>query len=232
MRCKNCGTENDDNRYICENCGSPLYDEEDFNDAPSNKKSVGEDEVLDLGITPDTVEDDGKASGTEKKSVIVIAILAVVLIAIIASVIVVAQSKSSSKETTSETFISTTLSTTEKKQTTAKETTTQTTTAATTTTTTETTTAKPEEWSIKLISKGGGTVKGSGTYKDGDNVTIVATPDSGYEFDGWYSNGIKISSTTRYSFTATENVSISAVFNPVVTTPDDTDNESLEGGLE
>ena len=30
MRCKNCGTENDDNRYICENCGSPLYDEDNI----------------------------------------------------------------------------------------------------------------------------------------------------------------------------------------------------------
>ena len=29
MRCKNCGSENDDNLYICQNCGSPLYDESD-----------------------------------------------------------------------------------------------------------------------------------------------------------------------------------------------------------
>ena len=27
MRCKNCGFENEDGRYICQNCGSPLYDE-------------------------------------------------------------------------------------------------------------------------------------------------------------------------------------------------------------
>lgn len=33
MRCKNCGSENDDNLYICQNCGSPLYDEDDENDA-------------------------------------------------------------------------------------------------------------------------------------------------------------------------------------------------------
>ncbi|MDE6659485.1 MAG: zinc-ribbon domain-containing protein, partial [Eubacterium sp.] len=25
MRCKNCGSENEDGRYICQNCGSPLY---------------------------------------------------------------------------------------------------------------------------------------------------------------------------------------------------------------
>ena len=33
MRCKNCGSENDDNLYICQNCGSPLYDENDENEA-------------------------------------------------------------------------------------------------------------------------------------------------------------------------------------------------------
>ena len=33
MRCKNCGADNDDNRYICEVCGSPLYDENDFDNA-------------------------------------------------------------------------------------------------------------------------------------------------------------------------------------------------------
>ena len=30
MRCKNCGADNDDNRYICEVCGSPLYDESEM----------------------------------------------------------------------------------------------------------------------------------------------------------------------------------------------------------
>ena len=33
MRCKNCGADNNDNRYICEVCGSPLYDESDFDNA-------------------------------------------------------------------------------------------------------------------------------------------------------------------------------------------------------
>ena len=43
MRCKNCGSENEDNLYICQNCGSPLYDEDD-----------GENEVVyddDMGKT-------------------------------------------------------------------------------------------------------------------------------------------------------------------------------------
>lgn len=36
MRCKNCGADNDDNRYICEVCGSPLYDEDDFDNAAND----------------------------------------------------------------------------------------------------------------------------------------------------------------------------------------------------
>ena len=33
MRCKNCGSENEENLYICQNCGSPLYDEEPIEEA-------------------------------------------------------------------------------------------------------------------------------------------------------------------------------------------------------
>lgn len=241
MRCKNCGTENDDNRYICENCGSPLYDENDFDTLTEDNvqhtqsfSRVTEQDSLDLGVTPEMHEynynNEKPAEGktAEKKSVIVIAILAVVLIAIIASVIVVAKTKSAeNKETTESTSISTTMSTTNErttKETTTEETTTEPTTEATT---------KEESYSIKLVSKGGGTVSGAGDYKDGDNVTIVATPDDGYQFDGWYSNGSKISSTQKYSFTATENTSISAVFSVVTTTaPADNPAEDLNGGLD
>ncbi len=231
MRCKNCGAENDDNRYICENCGSPLYDEEDFNDEPVGSEDTAEEEqAVNNGSQDGTDEDDKEKSPAEKKSIIVIAILVVVLIAVIASVIVVAHSKSSDDE---ETTISTTVSTTEEEESTTKSTTTKKTTTTTTTeaTTTTTTTVQVQEWSVKVTSKGGGIVSGAGTYEDGENVTIVATPDDGYEFEGWYSNGTKISSTQSYSFTATENVSISAVFNPVETT-EATESEDLDGGVE
>lgn len=236
MRCKNCGSENDDNRYICENCGSPLYDEQDFNNNQGHNQNtqtfntVGFDESLDLGYTPEPSKSsqNNTAKAAEKKSVIVIAILAVVLIAIIASVIVVAQTRARNEEsTTKNTTISTTASTT-KHTASTKPTTTERTTESTTESTTKT-----EEWSIKLVSKGGGTVEGGGTYKDGDNVTIYATPDIDYEFDGWYSNGVKLSSSQQYSFTAVENTSISAVFYPIETQPSTTEEaESLDGGME
>lgn len=215
MRCKNCGTDNDDNRYICENCGSPLYDEESINSDNTEKtqafKPVSDNDKLDLGYTPEIEENDNthQKKNDDKKSIIVIAILAVVLIAVIASVIVIAQGKKDAEITTTE---STTITTTQAENTTQKQTTTKPTTTKATTTTTTTTTTELTTYSIKLVSKGGGTVDGSGTYQDGENVTIIATADEGYVFDGWYSNGEKISSTERYSFTATESISISAVF--------------------
>ena len=203
MRCKNCGTENDDKRYICENCGSPLYDEEDFSTPVPEEQAQPYDAVNSNNNTLPPVDNNSKNENklAEKKSIIVIAILVVLLVAIIASVAVVASTKNkndvsaSSTSSTSQT-LSAQQSTTKKRtteRTTEKETTTE-------STTTTTTTTKQQNWSIKLVSHGGGTVDGSGSYKDGDNVTITATPDDGYEFDGWYSNGTKISSTMRHPF--------------------------------
>ena len=46
-----------------------------------------------------------------------------------------------------------------------------------------------------------GTVSGtSGVIRSGTNVTIVATPNSGYRFVGWYSGETLISSNANYSF--------------------------------
>lgn len=238
MRCKNCGTENDDNRYICENCGSPLYDENEI--AQSNDNGA----TMTFGAIKDKEDEPARKNGigkepqkkpSDNKNIIVIAILAVVLIAIIASVIIISQGKSKDRETTASTE-STTASTTvqEPGQYTdyTTERTTEKTTKETTTkkeTTTTTTTAPPVTYSVKLISQGGGTVDGSGTYTEGENVTIVATPDESYEFDGWYSGGKKLSSSTTYSFTASKNVSISAVFNEI-TTADNVEN--VEGELD
>lgn len=249
MRCKNCGAENDDSRYICEVCGSPLYDEESiepddsektqtfsavkggeynndgYNNSNNNYNSNNTDNNSPApqkhgGNRND--EPDGKAA--EKKSIIVIAILAVILIAIIASVVVVASNKSKSNtEETELTKYSTTAgsSTT----TTARETT-----EATTETTTEKTTEKTTQtlWIINTSSSGGGETTGDGTYENGKKVTLVATPDSGYTFDGWYSDGVKVSSKKKYTFTANENASFSAVFTAETSAEQDTSTSSGE----
>lgn len=49
----------------------------------------------------------------------------------------------------------------------------------------------------------GGTVTGNGIYNYGDTVTLTATPDEGYVFDGWYENDTKIvDADETYSFIA------------------------------
>ena len=109
MRCKNCGADNDDNRYICEVCGSPLYDESDFDNAngidddrtqtfkavnePNNQVQNRNDNYNNNDYDKENQynnqknnESEKKNKGAEKKSIIIIAVLAVILIAIIASV--------------------------------------------------------------------------------------------------------------------------------------------------
>ena len=114
MRCKNCGADNDDNRYICEVCGSPLYDESDFDNAngidddrtqtfkavnePNNQVQNRNDNYNDYDKenqynNQKNNESENKHKGAEKKSIIVIAVLAVILIAIIASVAAIAHNK-------------------------------------------------------------------------------------------------------------------------------------------
>lgn len=244
MRCKNCGTYNDDNRYICETCGSPLYDEDDISnlqqDSPQTSVNSQQNSTADTnGYTADNAassryaKSDKKDNGSEKslaekKSIIVIAILAVVLVAIIISVAVVAHNKSnnndealSSPQTTVEpgselTSYNYNRSTEPTSKRTTETTTKQTTTAATTTATT----TEAPSWYINASSSGGGTVSGDGKYKNGDKVTLTASPDDGYSFDGWYSDGVKVSSSASYTFTANENASFSAVFYETETNED------------
>lgn len=45
-----------------------------------------------------------------------------------------------------------------------------------------------------------GYVSGSGTYKEGDTVTISATANKGYVFVGWYNGDSLISTDSDYSF--------------------------------
>lgn len=45
-----------------------------------------------------------------------------------------------------------------------------------------------------------GSVSGSGFYKAGTNVTITATANEGYKFDGWYDNDELVSKEASYTF--------------------------------
>jgi uncharacterized repeat protein (TIGR02543 family) len=45
-----------------------------------------------------------------------------------------------------------------------------------------------------------GTISGTGTYDEGSEVILTITLNDGFEFDGWYSNDNKVSSSISYSF--------------------------------
>jgi starch-binding outer membrane protein, SusD/RagB family len=40
-------------------------------------------------------------------------------------------------------------------------------------------------YTISLFASEGGTVSGAGTYEQGQSITLIATPNSGYKFTGW-----------------------------------------------
>lgn len=64
----------------------------------------------------------------------------------------------------------------------------------------------------------GGKVTGAGTFESGKNVTLKAKPNQKYRFAGWYdSNGKKLSSSWKYSFTAESNTKITAKFSKIKT---------------
>ncbi len=249
MRCKNCGADNDDNRYICEVCGSPLYDEDDFDNANSvdgdktqTFKAVNEPNAQAQSGTYNDYDEnqynnqknnehDGKNKSTEKKSIIIIAILAVILIAIIASVAAIAHNKNQDNTTSSSelTKISTESSSTSDSYNTTSQKTTESTTESTTEKTTKQTTASL--WIINTSSSGGGEAEGDGKYENGKKVTLIARADDGYKFDGWYSNGVKVSSKEEYTFTANQNASFSAVFSPIETQALDTTASNSGGDI-
>jgi len=58
----------------------------------------------------------------------------------------------------------------------------------------------------------GGTVDGGGSFKHGDEVTAVATPNEGKSFLNWTEDGIEASKDPVYKFTATKNRNLVANF--------------------
>lgn len=59
---------------------------------------------------------------------------------------------------------------------------------------------------------GSGTVTGTGTYMPGATVTLTATPNSGYAFRSWISNGETVSTENPYTFTVTGTTNLIAQF--------------------
>jgi hypothetical protein len=49
----------------------------------------------------------------------------------------------------------------------------------------------------------GGSVTGGGAFHYGDNCSVIATPNPGFNFVNWTENGVQVSNETPYSFTVT-----------------------------
>lgn len=60
----------------------------------------------------------------------------------------------------------------------------------------------------------GGTVSGGGSFEIGSQVTVTATPNSGYTFSRWIYNGTNLTASTsaNYTFTLNEQTDLVAVF--------------------
>ena len=58
----------------------------------------------------------------------------------------------------------------------------------------------------------GGTVTGTGEYEEGKTATLTATANEGYTFIGWYDGETSVSTDVEYTFTATENRTLTAQF--------------------
>ena len=210
MRCKNCGFDNEEGRYICANCGSPLYDEdEEITDASESNNGYAPNQ--DNGA-----DDDDK----NKKSIIIIIVLAVILVALIAGIVVSAVTGKDEETTTESTTISTTTEETTKKQTTTKKEITtekETTTESTTTTTQAPSTTATVLYNVYIDIDGNGTVTGDGSYEKGKKAVLTATPDEGWQFEGWYDNstGALVASGNKFTVNVSKDVTYTARFTRV-----------------
>ena len=66
---------------------------------------------------------------------------------------------------------------------------------------------------VSVVSTEGGEVKfQDGKYAEGQGLSITATPDEGYSFLGWKVNDEVVSTNATYSFSVSEDVTLTAVF--------------------
>lgn len=67
---------------------------------------------------------------------------------------------------------------------------------------------------VQASDASGGTVSGKGVYKNGDKVTVTATVNdsAGYTFGGWQEDGSVVSNDATYTFNASGDRTLTAVF--------------------
>ena len=78
--------------------------------------------------------------------------------------------------------------------------------------------AQPQNYNISVSANptNGGTVTGGGTYQQGQQCTVSATPASNFTFLRWTENGAQVSTDADYTFTVTGNRTLVAEFNEII----------------
>ncbi|MCL2039485.1 MAG: InlB B-repeat-containing protein [Bacteroidetes bacterium] len=66
--------------------------------------------------------------------------------------------------------------------------------------------------SVNVTPSGAGSVVGAGQYDSNTTCQLVATPNSNYQFVGYYLNNIMVSNNPNYSFTVNKNANYEAKF--------------------
>ena len=74
-----------------------------------------------------------------------------------------------------------------------------------------------DNYTVTVVSSNGeyGTVSGGGTVKEGNSVTVVATPSADCYFVNWTKDGVQVSTSATYTFTPEGNVTLTANFEHV-----------------
>ena len=71
---------------------------------------------------------------------------------------------------------------------------------------------------LSVDPEGGGTASGGGSVSEGASVTVTASPSEGYEFSGWREGSEIVSTEPSYTFQASADRSLTAVFAVVIPT--------------
>ena len=72
-----------------------------------------------------------------------------------------------------------------------------------------------KQYNVTVNASDGGTVTGAGLYTEGETVTVRAVANSGYRFVGWRENGTTVNTNATYTFNATKDRVLTAVFEPI-----------------
>lgn len=90
---------------------------------------------------------------------------------------------------------------------------------------------------VQASDASGGTVSGKGVYKNGDSVTVTATVNdsAGYTFGGWQEDGSVVSNDATYTFNASGDRTLTALFEVnenyrVILKTDPQDGGTVTGG--